>query len=150
MASGAWPKPPPQGQLSQGPKPLALSQLPTATPPSAEGQGRTFTDSLALPLPDLVPWKQPDLAMVRARAFPAWAHFDVGFPFSGGGSGPGRFSRPAAGAVNSSKHLYPGPSSTPQPTDRGVQAQTQTSNRMRPNDRHCGTGPGENGKQPLI
>lgn len=63
LASGAWLKPPPGGQLSQGLKPLALSQLPEATPPSTESQGRTFRRDQAPPLPDPVPWKQPDLAM---------------------------------------------------------------------------------------
>lgn len=62
-ARGAWLKPRSGGQLSQGPKPLALSQLPEATPPSAESQDRTFRGGQALPLPDPVPWKQPDLAM---------------------------------------------------------------------------------------
>ena len=61
--SGAWLKPPPGGQLSQGPKPLARSQFPEATPPNAESQGRTFREGQAPPLPDPVPWKQPDLTM---------------------------------------------------------------------------------------
>lgn len=38
MASRAWLKPHPRGQLFQGPKPLALSQFPEVTPPSAESQ----------------------------------------------------------------------------------------------------------------
>lgn len=59
--SGAWLKPPPGGQLSQGPKPLACAQFPEATPPSADSQGRTFRAGQASPLPDPVPWKQPDL-----------------------------------------------------------------------------------------
>lgn len=72
-----WLKPPPGGQLSQGLKPLALSQLPEPTPPSAKSQDRTFGKGLALPLPDPVPWKQGDLAMgVSLAPFlpgPIWA-----------------------------------------------------------------------------
>lgn len=34
-----------------------------ATPSSAESQGRTFREGLTPPLPEPVPWKQPDLAM---------------------------------------------------------------------------------------
>lgn len=63
MASGVGLKPPPGGQLSQGQKPLVLSQHLEATTPTAGSQGRTFRGGQAPPLPDPVPWKLPDLAM---------------------------------------------------------------------------------------
>lgn len=123
MTSGAWLKPPPQGRLSQGPKPLALSQLPEATPPSAESQGRTFREGLEAALPDPVPWKQPDLA-VSVSPLPFLPLCNLcRLPW--GSTGPGRRGQPAARAANSCKPLYPSASGTPWPTGRGTNTNHQ-------------------------
>lgn len=132
MASGVWLKPPLGGRLSQGRKPLALSQLLEASPPSAESQGRTFGRGQALPLPDPVPWKLPDLAMGASPApfLPRPTSQSVS-PFLGKET---RWA--SSSAVNSCKQLHRSPSGTPHLAERGAQA--QISSRQRPSCRRCG------------
>lgn len=141
MASGVWLKPPLGGRLSQGPKPLALSQLLEASPPSAESQGRTFGRGQAPPLPDPVPWKLPDLAMGASPApfLPRPTSQSVS-PFLGKET---RWA--SSSAVNSCKQLHRSPSGTPHLANRGAKAQTNQQQDRGPTAGAVAAGPVESG-----